>query len=167
MLKLFKSIFVCCNRLSFTSDLDALNIEKILTSKNFPAFKRVLITKEQFELYVKSSTSATPPRVVGEIVTSKNETNVNIEISQNNKLKAIFYAVYAFIIGIAMFLITMFLSGAGTFNHENIEGFLLTFSLVILSSIIVPKGLYVYERNKLVKILSRALSLHRKRDCQQ
>jgi hypothetical protein len=159
ILNIFKNLFVNEDHFTYSSNLDESSVEKILTSKNFPIHKKIVITKEQFEIFIRSSTSVVPPRVTGKIFRFNNGTKINLEISQNKKLKILFYLIYGFILGITALIISMLLFGVGTFTHENIEEFLLIFSLILLSSIGIPKILYIYERNKAMKLLSRTLKL--------
>lgn len=161
IIKMFKRLFICEDNFTYSSGLDASSVVAILASKGFPVYKKIMITKEKFEIYIRSSTSVVPPKVSGEIFSFNNGTKVNLKISQNKKIKIVFYLIYGFIAVVLVLITLMFFFDVGTLNSENIEGFLLTLSLIIFASIVVPKVIYIYERNKVIALLSSSLKLHR------
>ncbi|WP_417336275.1 hypothetical protein [Halobacteriovorax marinus] len=159
ILNIFSSLIVSEDHFRFLSSFEKKSVEKVLLSRKIPIHPNSKITQEQFEIFISSSTSIFSPKITGKIVNSNEGSIVDLVVSQNERMKVLFYLIYGFLVGTMALILLVLLFGIGTFNYENMEGFLITSSIFLLCSIGIPRGLFVYERNKAIKLLSRDLKL--------
>lgn len=152
-------IFNCSNKFSFRCNLNKNEILHILSSKQMCLFRVSKDNTNCFELIMNSSTTYVSPEITMCVSDLGSDVKIEIIISENIYYRKLFFWISMFIIVILVAVFYALLFEHEGVNKANLLDFIITLISMLIFSVVFPKTLYLYERNKSLKKIKKFLRL--------